>query len=250
MQLAISDLLFPGFTKANLRHLPGQYGIEFFYEFGKDYYWNEEVAAWGLRSLSIHGPCVAMDLATGDRSYLAIMEKTLAYAKKIGAQFVVVHTNEVGAAEKQAAQALVKKRLAKVLALGKKYGVTIVIENVGLRVKRNVIFDLPDYLDLFQTFPQARALLDTGHAHVNGWDIPAVIHALQGRLIGYHIHDNDGSSDAHLPVGQGTITWESVFDTIKKYTPQATLVCEYSKGFDNIPDLVAHVEQLKGKYGL
>ncbi len=45
-----------------------------------------------------------------------------------------------------------------------------------------------------------------------------------------------------LPVGQGTIPWESVFDTIKKYAPQATLVCEYSKGFDNIPDLVAHVE--------
>ena len=39
MQFEVSDLLFPGFTKDAMKRLDKQYGIEFFYEFGKDYYW-------------------------------------------------------------------------------------------------------------------------------------------------------------------------------------------------------------------
>ena len=71
MRWEISDLLFAGFTKYALRELNKDYGIEFFYEFGKDYYWDEEVAAWGKRSLSIHGPCVAVNLADKEQKNYA-----------------------------------------------------------------------------------------------------------------------------------------------------------------------------------
>ena len=251
MKFSVSDLLFPGFQKFGIRPLNKKYGIEFFYEFGKDYYWDEEVAAWGDRDFSIHAPCVAVDLAAAaDHTYLQALEQTLAYAKKINVEFVVVHTNEVGTNDKATTQALVKARLAEVLALGEKYGVTIVIENVGLRVKNNVVFNLEEYLELFQTFPKAKALIDTGHAHVNGWDIPAVIKALGDRLIAYHIHDNDGGSDAHLPVGHGNIPWDRVFAAMKEYTPEATVVCEYRCGFENTFDLEAHIEKLIATYNL
>ena len=43
MQFEVSDLLFPGFTKDVMKRLDKQYGIEFFYEFGKDYYWNSRL---------------------------------------------------------------------------------------------------------------------------------------------------------------------------------------------------------------
>ena len=66
MRIAVSDLLFPGFRKFGIRPLNTEYGIEFFYEFGHDYYWDEETAAWGNREFSIHGPCVAVDLADKD----------------------------------------------------------------------------------------------------------------------------------------------------------------------------------------
>ena len=175
MNFEISDLLFPGFTKKALRELDSSYGIEFFYEFGKDYYWNEEVAAWGERSLSIHGPCVAVNLADAK-----VWEKTFAYAKKVKADFVVVHTNEElpASEEQEAVQARVIRRLRKVVNLGKKYGVQVLIENVGLRPKESLLFDLAEYIALFDIFPEAGALLDTGHANVNGWEIPAVVEAL------------------------------------------------------------------------
>lgn len=42
MKFSVSDLLFPGFQKEALPQLSTRYGIEFFYEFGKNYYWDKK----------------------------------------------------------------------------------------------------------------------------------------------------------------------------------------------------------------
>ena len=126
MKFEVSDLLFAGFPKYAMRDLSKEYGIEFFYEFGKDYYWDNEVAAWGKRSLSIHGPCVAVNLADkSHKHYAKIFAKTFAYAKKIKAGFVVVHTNEGWSGEREQVQNLVIRRLRNVLELGDQYGVQV-----------------------------------------------------------------------------------------------------------------------------
>ena len=53
-----------------------------FYEFGKDYYWNNEVAAWGERALSVHGPCVAVNLADSKQKIiLKFLKKPLLMRK-------------------------------------------------------------------------------------------------------------------------------------------------------------------------
>ena len=251
MNFTVSDLLFPGFPKFAIRQLSPEYGIEFFYEFGKDYYWNEEIAAWGKRGLSIHGPCVALNLADpAQEDYADIFAQTLAYAKKCGAEFVVVHTNEGIGQDKMALQRLVIDRLHHIMALAKGYGVQMVIENVGLRTKNNVLFTLPEYLELFKEFPEAMALLDTGHAHVNGWDLAQVVEALGERLLAFHVHDNDGSGDDHLPVWQGNTDWEGFFAAVKQYAPKSTLVLEYCCGFKTTAELEAHIAELKAKYNL
>lgn len=162
MQFEVSDLLFPGFTKDAMKRLDKQYGIEFFYEFGKDYYWKQQVEEWGERALSIHAPCVALNLADSkQKNYARVIEKTFAYAQKCKADFVVVHTNEAIEGDKELLRARVIRRLRQVMNLGKRYDVKVLIENVGLRTKNNVLFDLPEYVALFDIFPQAGALLDT-----------------------------------------------------------------------------------------
>lgn len=70
------------------------------------------------------------------------------------------------------------------------------------------------------------------------------------RLTACHVHDNDGSGDAHLPVGQGDIDWKAYFGAVKKYAPQATQVFEYCCGFNNTKDLEAHIAELKRNYKL
>ena len=251
MKFEVSDLLFAGFPKYAMRDLSKEYGIEFFYEFGKDYYWDNEVAAWGKRSLSIHGPCVAVNLADkSHKNYAKIFDKTFAYAKKIKAGFVVVHTNEGWSGEREQVQNLVIRRLRNVLELGEQDGVQVLIENVGLRPKQSLLFDLPEFMALLDVFPQAGVLLDTGHAHVNGWDIPAVIKTLGKRLVACHLHDNSGQGDEHLPIGQGSIAWEAYFKAIKKHAPKSIQVLEYCRGFESAVGLEQHIEELKAKYNL
>ena len=251
MKFEVSDLLFAGFPKYAMRDLSKEYGIEFFYEFGKDYYWAHEVAAWGKRSLSIHGPCVAVNLADkSHKNYAKIFAKTFAYAKKIKAGFVVVHTNEGWSGEREQVQNLVIRRLRNVLELGEQYGVQVLIENVGLRPKQSLLFDLPEFMALLDVFPQAGVLLDTGHAHVNGWDIPAVIKTLGKRLVACHLHDNSGQGDEHLPIGQGSIAWEAYFKAIKKHAPKSIQVLEYCRGFESAAGLEQHIEELRTRYNL
>ena len=251
MQFEVSDLLFAGFPKFALRELDKKYGIEFFYEFGKDYYWDNEVAAWGKRSLSIHGPCVAINLADKKcKNYAKVFAKTFAYAKEIKAGFVVVHTNEAWQGEREQVQNLVVRRLRNVVELAEQYGVKVLIENVGLRPKESLLFDLPEFMALLDLFPEAGALLDTGHAHVNGWDIPAVVKELGKRLVACHLHDNSGRGDEHLPIAQGSIDWEAYFKAIKKHAPKAVQVLEYCRGFESAAGLEQHLEDLKEKYNL
>lgn len=236
MKFSVSDLPFGSFSKAFLKNLPMQYDIEIFYEFGTNHYWDYVLKDLkekdGMtRRFSIHGPCVAVNLAdSNDTAYLDVYDKTFAYAQKINAAFVVVHSNEAWrmGGEKLAVQELVYGRIEKLLKLAEKYGVTVALENVGLRTTGTLLFDYEEYLGLFKRFPQAAALLDTGHAHVNGWKLPDVLRDLNSKLVGVHIHDNDGTRDAHLPVGSGNIYWAEYFVALKKYAPQATQVCEYA----------------------
>lgn len=251
MRFEVSDLLFAGFAKNALRSLTPEYGIEFFYEFGKDYYWDEETAAWGRRELSLHGPCVAVNMVdANDAHYLAAFREALAYAAKINAGFVVAHTNEGWQGAKAQVQLLVKRRLGELLTLAAEYKVRLLIENVGLRTKNNVLFEAEEYVALFDALPQAGALLDTGHANVNGWDLAEVVRALGPRLTACHIHDNSGEGDEHLPVGRGTIDWQAYFAAVKEFAPQAAQVLEYSCGFAGTAELERHIAELKETYKL
>ena len=151
MKFSVSDLPFGSFSKAFLKDLPMQYDIEIFYEFGTDHYWDyvlkdlkeKDGVAWDYvlkdlkekdgvaRRFSIHGPCVAVNLADpNDTAYLYVYDKTFAYAQKINASFVVVHSNEAWrmGGEKLAVQELVYGRIEKLLKLAEKYGVTVALE--------------------------------------------------------------------------------------------------------------------------
>ena len=154
MQWAVSDLAFAGFNKKYLSGLPLTYNIEFFYEFGTDHYWDTVLLPLAQnnkekRTFSIHGPCVAVNLAdSGDEYYLKAYAQTFTYAQKIKAEFVVVHTNEGYHGEAAAVKELVYQRLTEVISLAQSYGVQVVIENVGLRPCGSLLFDFEEYLAL------------------------------------------------------------------------------------------------------
>lgn len=247
----ISDLLFPAFNKGELAKIPAPYGIELFYEFGGNDYWDGVITTipGTKRALSLHGPCVTVNLAdANDHTYLHRYEETFTYGKKVGASFIVIHTNERWNGEKAPYQERVKERLHKIESLAVRIGgPKMVIENVGL--KQYNLFNQEEYIALFDEFPQAASLIDVGHAHVNGWDIPSVVKALNSRIFAFHLHDNDGQGDQHLPIFAGNIDWDALTRAIAAYAPNAIRVLEYANGdYAKADELLDNIKTVQERY--
>lgn len=233
MHLSLSNLSFIGFNYTALKQLPTNLGLEIFYEFGDDFHWERVMkdiySHRPLQNFSIHGPCIGINLADeNDTHYLTLYKKVFEFAAKWKADFVVVHTNEEFIGDKTTVRERVQHRLRELLTLSKNYKVQLLIENVGLKTKGTLLFDWKEYLELLLTLPEARALLDIGHAYINQWNLPNVIQQLGSRLLACHLHDNHGLSDDHLPIGHGTINWNVLFAAILSYAPGSTLVFEYA----------------------
>lgn len=82
-------------------------------------------------------------------------------------------------------------------------------------------------------------LFDTGHANVNGWNIPSLIRTLGSRIKGFHLHDNDGMTDSHQPIYNGTIPWNDVFAAISEMPSPPDLTVEYNHKYAD--DIMAAV---------
>jgi sugar phosphate isomerase/epimerase len=101
----------------------------------------------------------------------------------------------------------------------------------------NVFFHLENMLELSPDMicetidaisdPRVSACLDIGHAHCNS--TTAVLNWVErlGRRIEYvHLHDNDGSSDQHLAIGEGNIPFDEVCMALNEYSPIAIWALE------------------------
>lgn len=67
--------------------------------------------------------------------------------------------------------------------------------------------------------------LDLAHAHISKTEIEIWQEMCRPYVAHYHINDNFGKIDEHLPIGEGNIPWESVLPEMKK---QASVLVEVS----------------------
>lgn len=118
-------------------------------------------------------------------------------------------------------------QLEELVALAEPLGITIAFENIACPA--SALFTQEEYLHALDGIPSCvQFLLDVGHAHCNHWDIPGVIDGIGERLCGFHLHDNDGTGDLHLPIGEGTIDWEPVFGAMRELPEDVLYVMEYA----------------------
>jgi sugar phosphate isomerase/epimerase len=61
------------------------------------------------------------------------------------------------------------------------------------------------------------AVLDTGHQHAQKEILPLSVEKLGRRIAYLHVSDNDGRTNEHRELGQGTVDWEGVFTALKKH---------------------------------
>lgn len=182
-----------------------------------------------IKSASFHGPYRYFTLTASEKEW-TYMKKDFEYAVDLAhnnrGEFIVLHTNEVlNNDNRDKIKEIVEERIESLIGYAQSKGIKTVVENVG--VKGNMLYSEEEYISLIKE-NNFYSLIDIGHAVINRWDIPKVIEELKERIIGYHLHNNDGEKDQHLPISQGKYDFSSILKIIKEKTPKANLVLEYS----------------------
>ena len=98
----------------------------------------------------------------------------------------------------------------------------IVLENVYERTPR----PLRLLLDALAS-PQLRFCFDTGHANVFGsTSVAEWLDSLGDQLGEIHLHDNHGTADEHLPVGEGTFPFRELMALLRRRNLKPILTLE------------------------
>ena len=193
--------------------------------------------------ITLHGPYYEVEAASEAGSaeneyFFESYAEAFGIYRAYGAHSMVVHTNQFAFKESERSD-MMKRSKATLLRLAKMAeaaGVNLLIENVGEPLHENVLYSQEDYVKLFDELPESVcALIDTGHAMVNRWNIFELIDALGSRIKGYHIHNNDGTRDQHLHVfREGLLYDREKMTKLLRYmeakTPSADWILEYAPG--------------------
>lgn len=198
---------------------------------------------------SMHGP-MDVDLSSMDESKrkYGIQEciNTVQYGKELHCNYIVLHTNakdQIEESEKEKHIENVIMSITEILHFARLHNVEIAVENVGFWNLTNLVFDQESYLDLFNHLPAAKALIDTGHALINRWDVCEVLRKLDGKIIGMHLHDNDGFHDSHQRIKTGIFEWNKFFHCYRNMLHKPLLTLEYMSLSELSPlDIIKDIE--------
>ncbi|GAA0440781.1 sugar phosphate isomerase/epimerase [Lentibacillus halophilus] len=184
---------------------------------------------------SVHGPMFDLNLASENaavrQTSLNELKQAIEIAADIQAHHVIIDPGVClyRIFDKHKAQMRAIEAIMELQQHAKKYGQPIAIENTGHNGTE--LFDQEAFCNLLDHFPDNDMLglvLDTGHAHLNHWNIPEVIHNAKDHLLAIHLNDNDAVTDNHLAIGDGTIDWKPVFQALQHVPDKCRFILEYN----------------------
>ena len=171
------------------------------------------------------------DLTDGIRR--ASLEETLGAlqtAAELGAEKVVCHPSYIGGLAVfviEQAKSLAMDAFAQVARRAAELDITVCVENM---LPKSAAFVEPeDFAPVFQQFPHFRWVFDVGHAHLNDTAKDRsnrFFRSYGNRLEHVHISDNRGRLDDHLPVGRGTVNFDTLADELCRLQYDGTFTLE------------------------
>ena len=177
----------------------------------------------GVRIRTVHAPMRRNVLGAPDETWRkAVVENMSRYfrlARDLGADGLVVHAvpNPIFVGETETPDlcrrigGAVLKSLDQLVPAAEKTGVRLLLENLpyacGYPMRSTA--ELRAAMDDHPT-QHVGLLVDVGHAALAGQDVSEEILVAGNRLLGVHLHDNDGKDDKHWVPGDGIIDWRAV----------------------------------------
>jgi len=181
-----------------------------------------EVAKEKSFELTLHAPFVDMNIASPNpvlrRTILKQLEKSIRYASRLDCRLLVFHPGKrTGISEFYPGLdwKLNLESMCHLLDVAKRYGVEISVENIPEPFPF-LLKSVEDFSRFFAELGEDLGLtLDVGHANINH-QTNDFMSKFRSRIIHVHASDNEGTSDTHRGIGQGTVEWRSVADSLKR----------------------------------
>ena len=171
---------------------------------------SEPLLSYSTR-FSIHAPCRGTNIASLlepiRKASVDVIEQCFSIAAEVNAGVVVHPGYFAWAEEREKAERQLMTSMEDLSGLANEYSISYFIENMG---NWDYFFlKTPKELPLIGN---AAFALDVGHAHLNS----CLEEFLRLPAKHYHLHDNDGKTDSHVAVGEGTIDFEPVIKAIQE----------------------------------
>ncbi len=175
-------------------------------------------------ALVLHGPFLDLNAMSFDSRIREVTEMRFAQAwraaEALGAGKVIYHSGFVPSTCYAEGWA---KRMAEFWErfLDGREGIEVLVENV-FDPEPGPLLELAERIE----HPYFGLCLDIGHAHCFG--TPPVrlwAETLGGHIRHVHLHDNDGSADQHLALGEGNIPMAEVLPLLAAHAPGWTIEC-------------------------
>ena len=193
-------------------------------------------ARFGVESSQTHGPWrfPVQDATPEDRAErFEAMAKAIRGTSYLGAKYMVIHPIMPFGAESPLNPELVYELnleyMTRLAEYAKEWGVTVCLENMPFP---EFPLSRPDDIAAFVrtvNHPNFKVCLDTGHALVCGIQPAEAVAMIGGDLLAtLHIHDNDGTADRHLPVGEGIMDFPAFVRALKETSYEGVINLETS----------------------
>lgn len=250
-KFSISNVALTGPAFSEMRRLPEHVGIEIFYEWGGLQFYTralEKIMEGRSGEFSIHAPFQYIDFSDecDERELFEYLTEPFELYHRFQARGYVIHTDapqRVPYADGEAhdRRMRVEDRLLRFDEIARREGVKLLVENLCVGRAGYHLFSEEQYLQLLLRHPQLDCLIDVGHAHVQGFNLPEMQSVLKDRICAYHLHDNDGMWDSHLPLFKGNFDWQEFARSAATHTPNAQMILEYGSP-DGIEGLVRDID--------
>lgn len=155
---------------------------------------------------------------------IAKLKLSIDHAADIGAVGFVQHPGSKLFAYDKDSEELNSDALLQLIDYSNSRGVKMGIENMPTNVS---FLSTPAEFDAFikNNNLNIQIVFDTGHANM-ARNIDGFVSKYTSKFMQIHVTDNDGKSDSHLNVGEGTIDWKKLVHDLRKYGFNGAFVVE------------------------
>lgn len=178
---------------------------------GLHYLENADLLATHSCRYTIHAPSRGTNLASLlepiRRASVEVMAGCFRIAGEVGAGVVLHPGYFAWENEREKAEQQLRLSLVELQEFAHEYSIEFFVENMGNW--EYFLLKTPDELPLIDGCSFA---LDVGHAHQNRC-LPSFLATSRARH--FHLHDNDGTTDTHATVGDGTIDFGAVMRAVR-----------------------------------